>query len=82
MLITKSYKFKKENKMAKKKQVPFTNLTKEVFKQESFNEIATEISLKHQLISDLTGLPTWDVNSAPTYIWELADHLLSCGWKQ
>jgi hypothetical protein len=60
--------------MAKKK--------KEEPVQESLEEIATSVSLKHQLIADLTGLDLWDVNKAPSVIWELADHLLDCGWKQ
>jgi len=56
--------------------------TKVDFTQEDFGTVATKHSLKEQLISDLTGLPEWDVNSAPSYIWELAEHLIDNGWTK
>jgi hypothetical protein len=56
--------------------------TKVDLTQEDFEAVATEHSLKEQLISDLTGLPEWNVDSAPSHIWELAEHLLDLGWKK
>jgi len=56
--------------------------TKTDLTQEDFETIATKHSLRDQLISDLTGLPEWDVNKAPSHIWELADHLLDLGWTK
>jgi hypothetical protein len=56
--------------------------TKVDLTQEDFPVVEEKHSLKDQLISDLTGLPEWDVKSAPSYIWELADHLLDLGWTK
>ena len=54
--------------------------TKVDLTQEDFPVVEEKHSLKDQLISDLTGLPEWDVNSAPSYIWDLAEHLIDNGW--
>jgi hypothetical protein len=48
----------------------------------SHDEIAEEMRLTNEMISDLTGLEDYNAEQAPTAIHELAAHLIRQGWKR
>lgn len=54
--------------------------TKVDLTQEDIVEVP--VPLINKLVSDLTGLAEWDVKNAPLAIWDLAEHLISYGWKK